>query len=79
MKIAIMGFGTVGCGVEEILYKKRKSLIKNNFDIQIDKILIKNTDKQRFPHQKDLVFTDDFDEVLNSDVDTVIDLSLIHI
>ncbi|EFK94225.1 homoserine dehydrogenase [Finegoldia magna ACS-171-V-Col3] len=75
MKIAIMGFGTVGCGVEEILYKKRKSLIKNNFDIQIDKILIKNTDKQRFPHQKDLVFTDDFDEILNSDVDTVIDVT----
>lgn len=70
-----MGFGTVGCGVEEILYKKRKSLIKNNFDIQIDKILIKNTDKQRFPHQKDLVFTDDFDEILNSDVDTVIDVT----
>lgn len=70
-----MGFGTVGCGVEEILYKKRKSLIKNNFDIQIDKILIKNTDKQRFPLQKDLVFTDDFDEILNSDVDTVIDVT----
>ena len=33
MKIAIMGFGTVGTGVEEILYKKRKSLLKNNFDI----------------------------------------------
>ncbi|MDU4731785.1 homoserine dehydrogenase [Finegoldia magna] len=75
MKIAIMGFGTVGCGVEEILYKKRKSLIKNNFDIQIDKILIKNTDKQRFPHQKDIVFTDDFDDILNSDVDTIIDVT----
>ena len=75
MKIAIMGFGTVGCGVEEILYKKRKSLLKNNFDIQIDKILIKSTDKQRFPHQKDIVFTDDFDEILNSDVDTVIDVT----
>lgn len=70
-----MGFGTVGCGVEEILYKKRKSLLKNNFDIQIDKILIKSTDKQRFPHQKDIVFTDDFDEILNSDVDTVIDVT----
>lgn len=75
MKIAIMGFGTVGSGVEEILFKKRDALLKNNFDIEIDKILIKNKNKERFPHNKDLVFTDDFDEILNSDVDTVIDVT----
>lgn len=75
MKIAIMGFGTVGTGVEEILFKKRDSLLKNNFDIEIEKILIKNKNKERFPHNKDLVFTDNFDEILNSDVDTVIDVT----
>lgn len=75
MKIAIMGFGTVGTGVEEILFKKRDDLLKNNFDIEIEKILIKNKNKERFPHNKDLVFTDDFDEILNSDVDTVIDVT----
>ena len=75
MKIAIMGFGTVGTGVEEILFKKRDALLKNNFDIKIEKILIKNKNKERFPHNKDLVFTDDFDEILNSDVDTVIDVT----
>lgn len=75
MKIAIMGFGTVGTGVEEILFKKRDTLLKNNFDIEIDKILIKNKNKERFPHNKDLVFTVDFDEILNSDVDTVIDVT----
>ncbi len=75
MKIAIMGFGTVGTGVEEILFKKRDVLLKNNFDIEIEKILIKNKNKERFPHNKDLVFTDDFDEILNSDVDTVIDVT----
>ncbi len=75
MKIAIMGFGTVGTGVEEILFKKRDALLKNNFDIEIEKILIKNKNKERFPHNKDLVFTDDFDEILNSDVDTVIDVT----
>ena len=75
MKIAIMGFGTVGTGVEEILFKKRDALLKNNFDIEIKKVLIKNKNKERFPHNKDLVFTDDFDEILNSDVDTVIDVT----
>ena len=75
MKIAIMGFGTVGTGLEEILYKKRKSLLKNNFDIKIERILIKNKNKERKPHDKTLIFTDDFDEILNSPVDTVIDVT----
>ncbi|MFR6448473.1 MAG: homoserine dehydrogenase [Peptoniphilus grossensis] len=75
MKIAIMGFGTVGTGVEEILYKKKKSLLKNNFDIKIERILIKNKNKERKPHDKTLFFTDDFDEILNSPVDTVIDVT----
>ena len=75
MKIAIMGFGTVGTGVEEILYKKRKDLLKNNFDIEIERILIKNKNKDRNPHDKTLIFTDNFDEILNSSVDTVIDVT----
>lgn len=70
-----MGFGTVGTGVEEILYKKRKSLLKNNFDIKIERILIKNKNKERHPLDKTLIFTDDFDEILNSPVDTVIDVT----
>lgn len=75
MKIAIMGFGTVGTGVEEILYKKREPLLKNNFDIKIEKVLIRNKNKKRSPLDGDLAFTDDFDEILNSDVDTVIDVT----
>ena len=75
MKIAIMGFGTVGTGLEEILYKKKKDLLKNNFDIKIERILIKNKNKERKPHDKTLIFTDNFDEILNSPVDTVIDVT----
>lgn len=75
MKIAIMGFGTVGTGVEEILYKKRNSLLKRDFDIILDKVLIKNVNKNRNPLDKNLTFTDNFDEILNSDVDTVIDVT----
>ena len=70
-----MGFGTVGTGLEEILYKKRKSLLKNNFDIIIERVLIKNKNKERKPHDKNLIFTDDFDEILSSPVDTVIDVT----
>ncbi len=65
----------MGTGVEEILYKKKKDLLKNNFDIKIDRILIKNKNKERNPHDKTLIFTDDFDEILNSPVDTVIDVT----
>ena len=65
----------MGTGVEEILYKKRKSLLKNNFDIKIERILIKNKNKERHPQDKTLIFTDDFDEILNSPVDTVIDVT----
>lgn len=75
MKIAIMGFGTVGTGLEEILFKKREALLKNNFDIKIEKILIRNKNKKRSPLDEGLSFTDDFDEILNSDVDTVIDVT----
>ena len=70
-----MGFGTVGTGVEEILYKKRDALLKNDFDIKIEKVLIRNKNKKRSPLAGDLAFTDDFDEILNSDVDTVIDVT----
>lgn len=70
-----MGFGTVGTGVEEILYKKKKDLLKNNFDIKIERVLIKNKNKERKPNDKNLIFTDDFDEILNSPVDTVIDVT----
>ena len=70
-----MGFGTVGTGVEEILYKKRQSLLKNGFDIEIDRVLIRDKDKKRSPLRSDLVFTDNFDDILNSQVDTVIDVT----
>ena len=65
----------MGTGLEEILYKKKKDLLKNNFDIRIERILIKNKNKERNPHDKALIFTDDFDEILNSPVDTVIDVT----
>ena len=75
MKIALMGFGTVGTGVEEILYKKRARLRKNNFDLDLAYALIKNKDKKRSSFKKDLVFTDDFEKILSLDVDTVIDVT----
>lgn len=75
MKIALMGFGTVGTGVEEILYKKRARLRQNNFDLDLAYALIKNKDKKRSPFKKDLIFTDDFEKILSSDVDTVIDVT----
>lgn len=70
-----MGFGNVGTGVEKILYKKRDVLRKHKLDIEIERVLIKNIGKKRNPFEKALTFTDDFEEILASDVDTVIDVT----
>lgn len=75
MNIAIMGFGTVGTGIEEILFDKNELLLQNGYDIKISKVLIANANKKRNPKNKNIVFTDNFDEILNSDAHTVIDVT----
>jgi len=63
---AILGYGTVGSGVYEII-KKNSGLIKNNAlgtDIKITKIL----DIRDFPdHEEKEIFTKEFEEILNDD------------
>lgn len=75
MNLALMGFGTVGTGVEEILFKKKDFLSQKGIDINIKKVLIANANKKRYPKDDSVEFTDNFDEILNSDVDTVIDVT----
>jgi len=75
MNLALMGFGTVGTGVEEILFEKKDFLLQKGFNINLSKVLIYNANKKRNPKNKEIVFTDDFNEILNSNVDTVIDVT----
>lgn len=63
VKVAIMGFGTVGSGVYEVLRNNRKSIMtKTGKDIDIKYIL----DIRDFPdHPEKDIFTKNFDDILN--------------
>ena len=63
VKVAIMGFGTVGSGVYEVLRNNRKSIMeKTGKDIDVKYIL----DIRDFPdHPEKELFTKNFDDILN--------------
>lgn len=77
MKVAILGFGNIGQGVEELIYKNRKS-IKNltGSNLSVKKILIKDSKKKRKSFDKNIVFTDDFTEILeDEEIEAVIEVT----
>ncbi len=64
MQIAIMGFGTIGSGVAELLLKNRKSIVSKSgqASLEIKYIL----DIRDFPdHELGRYFTKDFNDILN--------------
>lgn len=77
INIGVLGLGTVGTGVVEILNSKRKDLkTLLGKDINIKKILVKNKDKKRDVKLEEGVLTDNFDEILNDkDIDIVVELT----
>lgn len=72
--IALLGFGTVGSGVFEII-DKNLSDIKNKYSVDIDvaKVLVRNKDKYKSEERFDL-FTDSYDEVKELNPDVVIEV-----
>lgn len=72
--IALLGFGTVGSGVFEIIDKNLGD-IKNryNVDIGIAKVLVRNKEKYKKEERFDL-FTDSYEEVKNMSPDVVIEV-----
>ncbi|MGX9133002.1 homoserine dehydrogenase [Rummeliibacillus sp. JY-2-4R] len=64
VKVAILGFGTVGQGILRIVNEKRE-YFKNTLgvDIEIAKILVNNVNKPR-PHAPKELLTDNFEDVL---------------
>lgn len=72
MKIAILGFGTVGSGVYEII-KYNKDVIKNKTGLDITTKYI--LDIRDFSDREDAhIFTKDFDVILNdSEIDCVVE------
>ncbi|MTI70621.1 MAG: homoserine dehydrogenase [Firmicutes bacterium] len=74
VKIGLLGIGTVGSGVYEILNSKT---FKNSIDenITISKILVRNINKERDSKYPKDIFTDDPNEIIdNPEIDIVIEV-----
>ncbi len=77
MKVAILGLGNVGCGVYKIL-KEKESQIESLMGqkIEIEKILVRDTTKNRLIDVDTDLLTDSFKEIVeNPQIDTVIELT----
>mgnify|MGYP003305501860 CR=1 FL=1 len=73
MQIAIMGFGTIGSGVAELLLKNQKSIVAKSgqASLEVKHIL----DIRDFPgHELEKYFTKDFNDILNdSEISIVVE------
>ncbi|MDN4606237.1 homoserine dehydrogenase [Sporosarcina highlanderae] len=66
IKVAILGFGTVGEGVYRILQEKRDEIKKSTgFTVEVEIILVKDKNKKRMPI-KGIQITDNFQDILNN-------------
>lgn len=64
VKIAILGFGTVGQGIYHILQERKKELAqKIGVELEVAKILVTNASKERVPNTQHLL-TESMDDVL---------------
>lgn len=77
MKVALIGFGNIGKGVEELIFKNHKKINElTNKDISVKTVLINNKDKKRDPFNKNIVFTDDFNLILeDKEIETIIEIT----
>jgi homoserine dehydrogenase len=73
LKIALLGFGTVGSGIYELI-EKNKKYIKEvyNEDLVVTGVLVRNTDK--YSSLKDIPFTTSFKDILDTAPDVVIEV-----
>lgn len=76
VKIALLGLGTVGKGVYEIINKNKEEIEKKtSFQIEISKILVKDISKKRDINVPNTIITDNFDDILEDrDIEIVVEL-----
>lgn len=68
LNIGLLGLGTVGQGVVEIISKRKKELEELlNKKIRIKKILVKNMDKKRNIILPEDILTDNFNDIIEDD------------
>lgn len=71
--IAILGHGTVGSGIYELIENNNKNMIQKYEDfISVDHVLVKHLNKYE-SHKNYRIFTTDFDLIKNSDCEIVIE------
>ena len=76
VKVAIMGFGTVGTGTYKILTENRELIVNQvGADIEVVKILVRDINKKRQIEAPEYLFTSDADDILeNPEIDIVVEL-----
>ena len=76
IKIGLLGMGTVGSGVWNILKNNRDEIIRNSgYEIEVVKILVKDLDKDRNIDAPSSLFTNDFNQILDDDeIDIVVEV-----
>ena len=77
INIGLLGFGTVGTGVVEMLNTRQEELRRLiGSEIRIKKILVNDIDKKRTVKLKENLITSNFEEILNDkDIDIVIEVT----
>ena len=76
INIALLGFGTVGSGVAEVIRRNGK-IIEDQIDckLRITHVLVRNTEKYRdLDILKDVVVTDDFNCVIDAAPEIIIEV-----
>ncbi|MBF7097050.1 homoserine dehydrogenase [Alkalibacter mobilis] len=74
MKVALLGMGTVGTGVYEIINEEKGNYFANAQDkVSIKKILVRDINKKRNPKFDKNLMTDSFEDIINDDeIETLI-------
>lgn len=77
INIGLLGLGTVGSGVVEILQQRKKELKHlTGKDIRLKKILVKDINKKRYMDFNEDVITSDFEEILqDKDISIVVEVT----
>jgi homoserine dehydrogenase len=69
--VALVGFGTVGCAVAKILCERRGG----GASLRLTHICNRNVERKKQPWvPNEIIWTEDFQTILNSDVDIIIEL-----
>lgn len=76
VKIALLGFGTVGTGTWQIINDNKDEIVKHcGYEIEISKVLVQNPTKKRNIDIPSEIYTSNFEDILNDDeIEMVVEL-----